>query len=250
MNRPTLSVIIITKNEAALIERCLKSVIWADEIIILDSGSTDQTVAICKQYKALVNITDWPGYGPQKNRALEMATGDWILSIDADETVSAELAKEIQNTIQLATPAQQVFLLKRLSSLMGKPMRHGDWWPDQIPRLFRRGKAKFTNDLVHERLEFNVNTETLKNLLIHDSIRSIEQMIQKMNQYTSAGAQKLLIRKKTGGLRKAILHGGWAVLRSYIIKRGFLDGREGLIAAISAGESAYYKYLKAYYKNE
>lgn len=250
MNRPTLSVIIITKNEAALIERCLKSVIWADEIIVLDSGSTDQTVEICKQYKALVNITDWPGYGPQKNRALEMATGDWILSIDADETVSAELAKEIQNTIQLATPAQQVFLLKRLSSLMGKQMRHGDWWPDQIPRLFRRGKAKFTNDLVHERLEFNVNTETLENLLLHDSIRSIEQMIQKMNQYTSAGAQKLLTRKKMGGLRKAILHGGWAILRSYIIKRGFLDGREGLIAAISAGESAYYKYLKAYYKNE
>ncbi|MFN5774725.1 MAG: glycosyltransferase family 2 protein, partial [Burkholderiaceae bacterium] len=154
MTRPTLSVILITKNEAELVGQCLESVKWADEIIVVDSGSTDATVEICKRYTDRVTVTDWPGFGPQKNRALAMATGDWVLSIDADEEVTPGLAQEIRNMTQSPLTNAAVYALPRLSSLLGRPMRHGDWWPDEVPRLFRRGEAQFSNDLVHERLEF------------------------------------------------------------------------------------------------
>lgn len=246
MTRPTLSVILITKNEAELVGQCLESVKWADEIVVVDSGSQDATVEICRRYTDKVVVTDWPGFGPQKNRALAMATGDWVLSIDADEQVTPELAQEIRSVIQNA--AHPVYKLPRLSSLMGRPLRHGDWWPDQVPRLFRRGQASFTNDLVHERLDFSGHAPALEQLLLHDSIRSLEQMIGKINQYTSGGAQRLIDKGRKVSLRKAVLHGVWAIFRAYVLRRGFLDGREGFIAAVSAGESAYYKYLKCLYR--
>lgn len=247
MTRPTLSVILITKNEAELVGQCLESVKWADEIIVIDSGSTDATVDICRRYTDKVLVTDWPGFGPQKNRALGMATGDWVLSIDADEEVTPALAKEIRSVIQ--DSPYHVFKLPRLSSLMRRPMRHGDWWPDQVPRLFRRGYADFTNDLVHERLNFTGNAQALRQLLLHDSIRSLEQMIGKINQYTTGGAQRLIDKGRKASLRKAVAHGLWALFRAYVLRRGFLDGREGFIAAVSAGESAYYKYLKCLYRS-
>ncbi len=246
MSRPTLSVIVITKNEAELIGQCLESVKWADEIVVVDSGSQDATVDICRRYTDKVVVTDWPGFGPQKNRALDLATGDWVLSLDADEHLSPALADEIRATLN--APGAVVYRLPRLSSLMGRPMRHGDWWPDPVPRLFRRGVARFTPDLVHERLDHTDPTLTLRNVLLHDSIRSLDQMIAKINQYTSGGAQRLIDKGKTGSLRKAIVHGLWALFRAYVLRRGFLDGREGVIAAVSAAESAYYKYLKCLYR--
>ena len=244
--KPTLSVILITKNEAELVAQCLASVQWADEIVVLDSGSTDATVEICRRYTDKVFVTDWPGFGPQKNRVLELATSDWVLSIDADETVTTELAAEIQSVIRNADST--VYALPRLSSLLGKPMRHGDWWPDAVPRLFLRGHARFSNDLVHERLEYMGQAAALKNLLLHDSVRSLSQMLEKINHYTNAGAQRLQDNGRKSSLSKAIGHGLWAIFRAYVLKRGFLDGREGFIAAISAGESAYYKYLKCLYQ--
>lgn len=247
MTRPTLSVILITKNEAELVGQCLESVKWADEIIVVDSGSTDATVEICKRYTDQVTVTDWPGFGPQKNRALAMATGDWVLSIDADEEVTPGLAQEIRDITQSPLTKAAVYALPRLSSLLGRPMRHGDWWPDEVPRLFRRGEAQFSNDLVHERLEFAGQLVTLQHVLLHNSIRSLDQMIHKINQYTHAGALRLHDKGKQSSLTKAIAHGLWAIFRSYVLKRGFLDGREGFIAAVSAGESAYYKYLKLLY---
>lgn len=245
MTRPTLSVILITKNESELVGQCLESVKWADEIIVVDSGSTDATVDICRRYTDKVVVTDWPGFGPQKNRALAMATGEWVLSIDADEQVTPELAVEVQAVI--ANSRANVYAVPRLSSLMGRPMRHGDWWPDEVARLFRRGQASFTNDLVHERLDYTGKVAALNNLLMHDSIRSLEQMIGKINQYTTDGAQRLQSKNRSGSLCKAIGHGLWALFRAYVLKRGVLDGREGFIAAVSAGESAYYKYLKCFY---
>ena len=246
MTRPTLSVILITKNEAELVGQCLESVKWADEIIVVDSGSTDATVDICRRYTDKVAVTDWPGFGPQKNRALAMATGDWVLSIDADEQVTPALAREMESVI--CNASHHVYKLPRLSKLMGRPMHHGDWWPDEVPRLFRRGHAGFTNDQVHERLDFKGTAPALKHLLLHDSIRSLEQMIGKINQYTTGGAVRLKDRGRTGSLGKAVTHGLWALFRAYVLKRGFLDGREGFIAAVSAGESAYYKYLKCLYQ--
>ena len=229
--------------------QCLESVKWADEIIVLDSGSTDATVEICRCYTDRVTVTDWPGFGPQKNRALAMATGDWVLSIDADEEVTPALAQEIQAVLQNPLTTSAVYALPRLSSLLGRPMQHGDWWPDEVPRLFRRGAAQFSNDLVHERLKFASQPAALQNLLLHDSIRSLDQMIHKVNQYTHAGALRLHDKGKQSSLTKAVAHGLWAIFRSYVLKRGFLDGREGFIAAVSAGESAYYKYLKLLYRS-
>ncbi|MGC8731268.1 MAG: glycosyltransferase family 2 protein [Halothiobacillaceae bacterium] len=243
---PTLSVILITLNEAKCLERTLKAVAWADEIIVVDAGSTDGTVDIARRFTDKVVITaDWPGFGPQKNRALALATGEWVLAIDADEMVTPELAQEIGATLQ--TPKADVYAMPRLSSFLGRPMRHGGWWPDEVPRLFRRGAARFSDDVVHERLVFDGPYQRLRNPLHHESIRDLTQMLNKMNHYTSAGAQRMLQAGHHGSLMGALGHGLWAFMRVYVLKRGFLDGREGLIMAISSAESAYYKHLKSLY---
>lgn len=245
MMRPTLSVIIITKNEAELIGQCLESVKWADEIIVVDSGSTDDTVNICRRYTDKVVVTDWPGFGPQKNRALAMATSDWVLSIDADEEVTPALAEEIRST--LCNSQELVFKLPRLSSFMGRYIKHGDWWPDNIVRLFKRGHGQFSNDLVHERLLHKAPAAQLRHLMLHQSTRSIEQLIGKINTYTSAGAARVQAAGKRASLGKAITHAIWAFLRGYLFKRGFLDGREGFIIAVTVAENSFYKYIKAGY---
>jgi glycosyltransferase involved in cell wall biosynthesis len=242
----TLSVILITHNEAHQLAATLQAVAWADEIVVVDSGSTDGTPDIARRFARKVVVTDdWPGFGPQKNRALELAEGDWVLSIDADERVSPELADEIRATV--AAGAADVYALPRLSYFLGRPMRHGDWWPDEIPRLFRRGKARFSDDLVHERLVFDSQPERLRGLLHHDSYQSLEQLLSKVKHYTTAGAQRMSQAGKRGGLGKAIGHGLWAFIRAYILKRGFLDGREGFIVAVSVAENSDYRYIKCYY---
>ena len=146
-----LSVIIITKNEAANIAKCLKSVDFADEFIVVDSGSTDGTVELARALGARVEVTsDWPGFGPQKNRAVDLATGDWVLSIDADELVTPELAREIQETLK--APRGDVYEMPRLSNFCGRDIRHSGWWPDYVVRLFKRGTARFNDAYVHERV--------------------------------------------------------------------------------------------------
>ena len=162
----TLSVIVITKNEAESIGTCLQSVSWAHEVIVVDSGSTDNTVAICRDYTDKIFVTDWPGFGAQKNRALDLATGDWVLSLDADEYITTELREEIQAAI--VDPGEKVaFRMPRLSNYCGRFMRHSGWWPDYIIRLFLRERGRFSNDLVHERLVVNGPTGTFSNPIIH-----------------------------------------------------------------------------------
>ena len=139
----SLSAIVITRNEEAMIRRCLESVRWADEIVVMDSGSTDATLEICRELGARVHVTaDWPGPGPQRNRAIDAASGDWVLALDADEWVTAELRREIEEVMR-APDAAVAFAIPRLSSYCGRYMRHGGWWPDYVARLFRRGKARF-----------------------------------------------------------------------------------------------------------
>ena len=148
--RPRLSVIIITRNEAAHIVACLESVAFADEFIVVDSGSTDNTVELARAMGAVVEQTaDWPGFGPQKNRALALAEGEWVLSIDADERVTPELAEEIQRVI--AADGPDTYEMPRLSNFCGRFIRHSGWWPDYVLRLFRRGSARFTDAPVHEK---------------------------------------------------------------------------------------------------
>jgi glycosyltransferase involved in cell wall biosynthesis len=248
MTRPTLSVIIITKNEADLIGQCLESVKWADEIIVVDSGSTDATVEICRRYTDKVVVTDWPGFGPQKNRALAMATSDWVLSIDADEEVTPALAEEIRKT--LTAPTAAGYTLARLSSYCGRFMKHSGWWPDPVLRVFKRETGSFTDARVHERVIVNGQIKALNKTLLHHSYRSLDQVLNKVNHYSYESALALKAKGRRAGLSTAIGHGLWTFFRTYILKRGFLDGREGFILAVSNAEGTYYRYLKLMYLYE
>jgi glycosyltransferase involved in cell wall biosynthesis len=239
-----LSAVIITRNEAAVIARCLESVAWADEIIVLDSASTDDTADIARRLGAKVTIAnDWPGYGPQKNRALAQAAGDWVLAIDADEWVTPDLRAEIERVI--AEPAQHVaYAMRRRSSYCGRYMRHSGWWPDRITRLFKRSSARFSDDLVHERLIVSGSTGELGAPLMHEAIRDLDHALVKMNSYSSAGARMQFARGRGGSLTEAVWHGAWTFVRTYVLRAGFLDGREGFMLAVSNAEGAYYRYLK------
>lgn len=237
-----LSVIVITKNEAHCIGECLRSVAFADELIVVDSGSSDQTVEICRELGARVEITDWPGFGPQKNRALDLATGDWVLSLDADEAVSDALREEILQA--MAAGAHEVYELPRLSSYLGRPMRHSGWWPDRVVRLFRRGCARFSPDLVHEKLVFPGRAGRLRAPLSHEAFTSIEEVLDKINRYSSAGAEMARQRGRSSSLGLAIVKGIVSFLRTYVFRAGFLDGREGFMLAVSNAEGTYYRQLK------
>ncbi len=242
-----VSVVIITKNEAANIRGCLESVKWADEIVVLDSGSSDETVDICRQYRVQMYSTeDWPGFGVQKNRALARATGEWILSLDADERVTTQLRQEIVEAVA-QTEGPPVYEIPRLSYYCGRPMRHGGWWPDYVARLFRRGTAHFSDALVHERLCFDGSLGRLKNHLEHFSFRGLDEVLDKVNRYSTAGALMMGGRGQSASLGGAITHGIWAFLRTYVLHLGFLDGREGFILAVSNAEGTYYRYLKRVY---
>jgi len=238
----TLSVIVITKNESMHIGRCLQSVSWADEIIVLDSGSSDNTVEICKQYTPHVYSTDWPGFGVQKQRALDKATSHWVLSIDADEQVTPELKLEIQQAIK--KNQSDGFDIPRLSSFCGRNIKHAGWWPDYVLRLFKREAGRFSDDLVHERVIVEGQIDQLKLPLLHEAFISSEEVLAKVNNYSSLGAKKLYESGKTSSLKKAILKGLWMFFRTYIIKAAFLDGKQGFMLAVSSGEVTYYKYVK------
>ncbi|MGZ8162551.1 MAG: glycosyltransferase family 2 protein [Methylobacter sp.] len=237
-----LSVIIITKNEAAHIGRCLESVSWADEIIVLDSGSQDDTVSICRQYTDKVYETDWPGFGIQKQRALDKAKGDWVLSIDADEMVTAELRAEIEQALQ-----QEQFHgyeISRLSSYCGRKIRHGGWWPDYVLRLFCRQSGRFSDSLVHEKIFVEGAIGRLSTPLLHESFVNLEEVLHKVDSYSTLNAKMLQERGVKSSLSKAIIKALWNFFRTYIVKLSILDGPQGLMLAISNAEGTYYKYAK------
>lgn len=244
--KPTLSVVVIVKDAEATLTRCLESVAFADEIVVLDSGSTDATPLIARRYTEKYRVSpDWPGFGIQKNRALDQAEGDWVLSLDADEWVTPDLREEIVRL--LAAPAADVYALPRLSSFCGREMRHSGWWPDYVPRLFRRGAARFSDDLVHEKLVFEGRAARLTRPLRHASVRSLDEVLEKLNRYSSAGARQQLAKGERGGVSRAVAHGLWAFFRTYFLRAGFLDGREGFLLAVANAEGTYYRYLKLIY---
>jgi glycosyltransferase involved in cell wall biosynthesis len=244
-----LSVVVITKNEAPVIARCLESVAWADEIIVVDSGSTDATIEIARKLGATVHETsDWPGPGPQRNRGLDWSSGDWILMLDADEWVPPALRDEIQSVIRGAGAAD-AYRMPRSSSYCGRFMRHGGWWPDHVSRLFRRGAARYGGGIVHDHLLVEGRLGTLRAHLMHEAFVDLDEVLGKLNSYSSWGAQTLQEKGRRGGLTSAIAHGLWTFVRTYVLHGGFLDGREGFMLAVSNAEGAYYKYLKLWLRN-
>jgi glycosyltransferase involved in cell wall biosynthesis len=243
-----VSAIIITKNAGTMIRRCIDSVAWADETIVVDSGSTDDTAEICREMGVKFSVTsDFPGFGPQKNRALDLATGDWVVSIDADEWITPELRDEMRAA--MAKPTAAAYAVPRRSSFCGRYMKHSGWWPDHVIRLFRRDAARFSDDRAHERLLVEGTTRKLKQPLMHEAISNMDQMLGKMNLYSTASARMLHERGRQASLATAVFHGGWAFFRTYVLRLGFLDGREGFILAVANAEGSYYRYVKLMLEN-
>lgn len=238
-----LSVIIIAKNEAANIGPCIESVAWADEIVVVDSGSTDDTVSIARGLGAFVYVhADWPGFGPQKNRALDYATGDWVFSIDADERVTPELRTEIE---QAMIDAQaDGYYCPRLSQFCGAFIHHCGWYPDYVLRLFRRGAGKFSGSLVHESVLLSGKTAKLKSPLLHYSYLSRDDVERKVAHYSTAAAQQMHEAGKRANLLGAALSGAWAFVRTYVIRLGVLDGAAGWNIALMNARTTYLKYRK------
>jgi len=241
--RPTLGVAIIALNSEARLAQCLDAVAFADDIVVIDGGSRDNTVAIARARGARVLVEpDWPGFGPQKNRAVAALATDWILSIDTDEIVSPELARSIDEALR--APRANVYALDRLSSFCGDWIRHSGWYPDWVPRLFKKDAARFSDDLVHERLVFDGQAARLAGKLLHYSYEDFETVLRKLDAYSSAGARQRLAAGARGGLGKAIARGAWAFVRTYVLRCGFLDGRAGFMIAAFNAQTVYYRFLK------
>lgn len=239
----SVSVILITKNEAANIRECIESVSWADEIIVVDSGSTDGTADIARKLGAQVHVhADWPGFGPQKNRALAYASKDWVFSIDADERVSPELKAEIVQAMGAANA--DGYYCPRLSQFCGTFVHHSGWYPDFVLRLFRRGAGKFSDSLVHESVILNGRTQKLKTPLLHYSYLTANDVERKVEHYSTAAAQQMLQSGRRSSWIGAALSGGWAFVRTYVLRLGVLDGSAGWNIACMNARTTYLKYRK------
>ncbi|HEX7381840.1 MAG TPA: glycosyltransferase family 2 protein [Nevskiaceae bacterium] len=239
-----VSAVLITLNAQAHLRECLEGLTWCGEIVVVDGGSDDGTLAICQEFRARVVMhADWQGFGVQKNRALAAATGEWLFSIDADEVVTPALRDEI--LARLRSPGGAVgFSMPRRSNFCGHWIRHCGWWPDRVTRLVRRGKGRFSDDLVHEHLMVEGLVAELREPLLHYTYDSIEQALDKLNRYSTLGARSAYDRGRRAGLATAMLRGAWAFLRTWLLRRGFLDGRAGLALALYNAHGTYYRYLK------
>jgi glycosyltransferase involved in cell wall biosynthesis len=237
-----LSIVVVAKNEALNIAECVRSARFADEVIVLDSGSTDGTPELARAEGARVVVTDWPGYGPQNNRGIDMAVGDWIFSLDADERISPQLAAEIRQAMERTSV--NGFRVPRTSMYCGRFIRHGGWTPDYTRRLVRKGQGRFTEHYLHAHLQVQGACGTLEHPIIHYSYRTLEDVLEKLNRYSSANARDMSTAGRSGSLGGAIAHGLWAFFRTYVLRLGFLDGRWGFMLAVSNAEGTYYRYLK------
>ena len=237
-----LSVIIITKNEAANIRACIESVAWANEIIVVDSGSSDATVEICHELGAQVNAHEWLGFGKQKNRALCYATNEWVLSIDADERVTPELQSQLIKAIE--DDSEDGLYVPRLSQFCGRFIHHSGWYPDYVLRLFKREKGHFSDDLVHESVILQGRTGRLSSPLLHYSYITSQDVERKVDQYSTAAARQMLSRGKTTTWFDAPVRAAWAFFRTYCLRLGFLDGTAGFNIARMNARTTYLKYKK------
>lgn len=249
-----LSVTIITHNEGANIAPCLDSVSFAGQRVVVDSGSTDDTVAQARTLGAEVAVyADWPGFGPQKNRALDLARGAWVLSLDADERVSPQLRQEIELHLARVGPNESVaFEIPRLTQFCGQWIRHCGWTPDHVLRLFRRGQARFSDDLVHESLrlvEPGTRVVRLKNPLLHYSYPTPTHYWRKLERYSRDWARQRHAQGQRTSIARAALSGLVAFVRSYVFRLGFLDGAMGFAVCAMQAQSAFGKYFELYCLN-
>jgi len=242
-----LSLVVVTLNEEANIVNCLRSVPFADEIVVLDSHSTDRTIELARTFTDKVYETDFEGYGKLKRDAVELTSGDWILSLDADERVSPELAEEIIRALR-AEEGCEGYLIPRRTRFLGHWMSHGGWYPDHVLRLFRKSSGEFTDSLVHEKVRVRGKVGKLRSDLFHYSDPDFKHYLRKLDRFTSLSAQALYLAGRGTGLADLTLRPMVMFFKMYFLKRGFLDGVHGLILALMSSVHVLVKYVKLWEK--
>jgi glycosyltransferase involved in cell wall biosynthesis len=237
---PKLSVIVITRNEAADLARALESVRWADELIVVDSGSTDGTVVVARRFTDRITVRPWPGYVEQKNFAASLATNDWIFSLDADERVTPELAAAIQAAMS-SDPAHAGYQMTRVTWYLGTWIRSTDWYPDHQLRLYDKRRARWAGQYVHEHVVVEGTTGRLAGELQHFPYRDIAEHLETIDRYTTLSARQMYENGRRAGILQQAFHPPLAFLRNYLLRGGIRDGGPGFtISALNA----YYVFLK------
>lgn len=228
----TISAVVITYNEEPNIGRCLSSLAFTDEIVVLDSHSTDRTVEIARAFTDKVSRREFTGFSDQKNAAMALASNDWVLIVDADEVVTPELASEVRSAV--GSDSFAAYRMPRLTCFAGKPIRHCGWYPDHVTRLARRSKSRFGDRLVHETLEVDGPVGSLTSDLIHYSYRDLDDLVRKVTEYSRAAARQKLLDGERFSLGALMVAPGLTFLKKYIVKQGYRDGLRGfLICALS-----------------
>jgi len=241
MTAPRTSVVVITLDEEAHIRRCLESVAWADEIIVVDAESRDKTVQIAREFTDRVTSRPWPGFAAQKNFALEQGTADWLLSLDADEEVSPELRDEIA-TIVADAGACEGYAVRRRNMFLGQWIRRGGLYPDWQVRLFRRGRGRFVDRAVHESVRVDGRVGRLRGHLVHWSYEDVTDFIERANRYSSLAAEEWIAEGRRVRTPELVLRPLARFFSMYLVRRGFLDGRRGLLLATLY---AYYVFMRS-----
>jgi glycosyltransferase involved in cell wall biosynthesis len=242
---PTITSITITKNAGPFFAKCLDSLQFCDQRVVVDSGSTDGTVDLARQKGALVVHQDWLGFGPQKNFGLTLATGDWIFWLDHDEEVTPELAEAIRKAVQAGDV--DGYRISRLSWFCGQPMRHSGWHPDWVLRLFRRTKGQWAGGMTHDHVACDGPVQKLSGgLILHYPIHSLEDARAKADYYSTVGAKEMIAKGRRVSFTSGITHGLFAFFRTFVLQLGFLDGARGFLLATSNAEGTYYRYMKAW----
>ncbi len=240
-----ISAYIIAYNEAEKIRDCINSVLWADEIIVADSHSTDGTTEIASKLGAKVIHIPFKGYGDLRNQAITYCTGDWIFSLDSDERCTEEVRDEIITLIDNAP--LDIYQVPRKNFFMGKWIKYSGWYPNyRQPQLFRNGKMRYTTESVHEGYISQSDKEigVIKNFIWQFPFKNTEEILRKANRYSTLGVQKLQEKEKNSTVFKAFLHGSWSFIKHYIFKLGFLDGGPGFVIAFGNFEGTFYRYVK------
>lgn len=241
--RRPVSAVVISLNEERNIGACLESLRWADEIVVVDSGSSDGTREVAHRYTEKVFEVPWKGFGPQKQEAVEKASHEVILNIDCDERVTPELAEEIGGLLSLEEMAA-AYTVPRRTFVGEKEIRHCGWYPDRTIRLFDRSKARFSPELVHERVEVSGDARPLRNHLLHYSFSGIGDILTKMNRYSDLSARQMFERGRRSGLFDLTVRPGFAFLKTYLLRSGWRDGFEGLVVSVTTGMLTFAKYAK------
>lgn len=244
MQAPALSVVIITLNAARQIEACLKSVAFVDEIVVVDSGSSDATVEIALKYGARVISQEWLGFGRQKQFAVEQARNDWVLCLDADERVSEALRAAISETLR--NPLASAYRMARSNRFMGRYLRHGEGYPDWSLRLFDRRRARWSDDPVHEKVETELPVASLRGDLFHESAEALDAYLEKQNRYTTLQAQAMYLAGRRARLGQLIFSPLVRFIRFYLVRLGFLDGVPGLVHIMIGCGNSFMKYAKLF----